>query len=48
MVLPDDGTAADGQAIAEDLMNKLKVEKSDLLAGAYMDMIEKKKNKNEV
>jgi predicted adenylyl cyclase CyaB len=31
---------ADGQAIAEDLMAKLGVEASDLLEGAYMDLLE--------
>jgi predicted adenylyl cyclase CyaB len=31
---------AEGQAIAEDLMAKLGVEQSDLLDGAYMDLIE--------
>lgn len=31
---------AEGQAIAEDLMAKLGVEKDDLLEGAYMDLIE--------
>jgi predicted adenylyl cyclase CyaB len=31
---------ADGQAIAEDLMQKLGVTKADLLEGAYMDLIE--------
>jgi predicted adenylyl cyclase CyaB len=32
----------DGQAIAEDLMSKLGVDKADLLEGAYMDLIETK------
>ncbi len=32
---------AEGQAVAEDLMSKLGVEPSDLLEGAYMDMLEK-------
>ncbi len=31
---------ADGQAIAQDLMKKLGVDSSDLLEGAYMDLIE--------
>jgi predicted adenylyl cyclase CyaB len=31
---------AEGQAIAEDLMTKLGIESTDLLDGAYMDMIE--------
>ncbi len=33
---------ADGQAIAEDLMSRLGVEPSDLLEGAYMDLIEER------
>ena len=32
---------AEGQAIAEELMNKLGITSGDLLDGAYMDMIEK-------
>jgi predicted adenylyl cyclase CyaB len=32
---------AEGQAIAEDLMNQLGVSQSDLIDGAYMDMFEK-------
>jgi len=32
---------AEGQAIAEDLITSLGVEKSDLIEGAYMDLIEK-------
>ena len=32
---------AEGQAIAEDLMTSLGVERSDLLDGAYMDLLEK-------
>ncbi len=35
---------ADGQAIAEDLMSRLGVEPSDLLEGAYMDLIEERQN----
>lgn len=31
---------AEGQAIAEELMSKLGVEKGDLLEGAYMDLLE--------
>jgi len=31
---------AEGQAIAEDLMSKLGVKSSDLLEGAYMDLLE--------
>jgi len=33
---------AEGQEIAEGLMNSLGVERSDLLDGAYMDLLEKK------
>ena len=33
---------AEGQAIAHELMNKLGVAESDLLEGAYMDLLEKK------
>jgi predicted adenylyl cyclase CyaB len=32
---------AEGQAIAEDLMSKLGVDPSDLLEGAYMDLLER-------
>ena len=32
---------AEGQAIAEDLMTSLGVERSDLIDGAYMDLLEK-------
>jgi predicted adenylyl cyclase CyaB len=31
---------AEGQAIAEELMNRLGVERSDLLEGAYIDLLE--------
>ncbi len=34
---------ADGQAIAQDLMHRLGVEPSDLLEGAYMDLLEEQK-----
>jgi predicted adenylyl cyclase CyaB len=34
----------DGQAIARDLMAKLGVQESDLLEGAYMDIIESRQN----
>lgn len=40
VVLNPGQTDAEGQAIAEDLMSKLGVEKSDLLKGAYIDLIE--------
>ena len=32
----------DGQAIAEELMSHLGIEKGDLLEGAYMDLMENK------
>lgn len=40
VVMRPDQSDAEGQAIAEDLMAKLGVEKGDLLEGAYMDLIE--------
>ncbi|MDQ2693679.1 MAG: class IV adenylate cyclase [Chloroflexota bacterium] len=40
VVLEDGQSDAEGQAIAEELMASLGVEKSDLLEGAYMDLIE--------
>ena len=40
VVLRDGQSDAEGQAIAEDLMSRLGVEKSDLVEGAYMDLIE--------
>jgi predicted adenylyl cyclase CyaB len=43
VVMRADQSDAEGQAIAEDLMRKLGVQKSDLLEGAYMDLIENKK-----
>jgi predicted adenylyl cyclase CyaB len=42
VVLNSNQSVEDGQAIAEDLMLKLGVDKADLLEGAYMDLIEKK------
>ncbi|HVN16607.1 MAG TPA: class IV adenylate cyclase [Anaerolineales bacterium] len=42
VVLHDGQSDAEGQAIAEDLMSKLGIEKNDLLDGAYMDLLEKK------
>ncbi|MBI3739870.1 MAG: class IV adenylate cyclase [Chloroflexi bacterium] len=47
VVLRDGQSDAEGQAIAEDLMQKLGVEKSDLLDGAYMDLIEKRVERSE-
>lgn len=32
-------TVDEGQRIADDLMNKLGISKSDLISGAYIDMI---------
>ena len=43
VVLTDDQTLEEGQAIADDLMIKLGVDKSNLLKGAYMDMLENNK-----
>jgi predicted adenylyl cyclase CyaB len=42
VVLEAGQTDTEGQAIAEDLMHKLGVQPSDLLEGAYMDMLEEK------
>ena len=42
VVLNPHQSDAEGQAIAEDLMYKLGIEKGDLLEGAYMDLIENK------
>lgn len=41
VVMQDGQTDAEGQGIAEGLMAALGVEKSDLLEGAYMDLLEK-------
>lgn len=40
VVLGDEQSDAEGQRIAEELMASLGVEKSDLLEGAYMDLLE--------
>ena len=40
--LEDDQTLEDGQKIAEDLMTKLGIDKSKLISGAYMDLLNKK------
>ena len=40
VVLGQGQNDAEGQAIAEDLMARLGVERSDLLEGAYMDLLE--------
>ena len=42
VVLDDNQTTDDGQAIAEDLMTKLGIDKSKLISGAYMDLLEAK------
>jgi len=41
VVMGEAQSDAEGQVIAEDLMKALGVEKSDLLEGAYMDLLEK-------
>jgi len=41
VVLRPGQSEADGQAIAEDLMARLGIQKDDLLDGAYMDLLEK-------
>lgn len=40
VVMREGQSDAEGQAIAEDLMASLGVERSDLLEGAYMDLLE--------
>jgi adenylate cyclase class IV len=40
VVLRDGQSDAEGQAIAEDLMRALGVARTDLLVGAYLDLIE--------
>lgn len=39
VLLNEGETAEHGQRIADDLMNKLEINKSDLLTGAYMEMV---------
>jgi predicted adenylyl cyclase CyaB len=41
VVMQDGQSDAEGQAIAEALMERLGVERKDLLEGAYMDLLEK-------
>jgi adenylate cyclase class IV len=41
VVLRDGQSEAEGQAIAEDLMDRLGIRKEDLIDGAYMDLLEK-------
>ena len=43
VVMQDGQSDAEGHAIAQDLMSALGVETSDLLEGAYMDLLEKGK-----
>jgi len=38
-VLRDDQSPEDGQKVANDLMAKLDIDSSDLLSGAYMDLL---------
>lgn len=40
VVMGEGQSNAEGQAIAEDLMSRLGVERGDLLEGAYMDLLE--------
>ncbi len=40
VVLREGQSDAEGQAIAEELMTRLGVERGDLLEGAYMDLLE--------
>ena len=39
VMLRDGETAEYGKKIADDLMTKLEIDRSDLLSGAYMDML---------
>jgi len=41
VVLRDGQSDAEGQAIADDLMKKLGIEPTDLIEGAYIDLLEK-------
>jgi predicted adenylyl cyclase CyaB len=41
VVLRDDQSDDEGQAVANDLMKKLGIEPTDLIEGAYMDLLEK-------
>ena len=43
--LRDDESEADGKAVADDLRSKLGVAESDLVIGAYMDLLLKKEGK---
>ncbi|XP_056425818.1 uncharacterized protein LOC130367426 [Hyla sarda] len=44
VVLIESQTAQDGDLIAQELMNSLKISQDDLLTGAYMDLLQDKKN----
>lgn len=46
VVLQEGQSAEDGQAIAEDLMVKLDVNKEDLIEGAYLDLLLKQSSKS--
>lgn len=48
VVMQEGQTDAEGQAIAERLMESLGVERSDLLEGAYMDLLESSVHPNEL
>ena len=39
VVLHDEQTAADGEAVARDLLKGLQIAETDLLAGAYLDLL---------
>ena len=41
VVMQEGQSDAEGQTIAEDLMTRLGVERTDLLEGAYMDLLER-------
>ena len=41
VVLRDGQSDGEGQAIANELMKKLGIEPTDLIEGAYMDLLEK-------
>jgi len=40
VVMREGQSDAEGQAIAEELMSRLRVERGDLIEGAYMDLLE--------
>jgi len=43
VMMREDQTAEDGKKIAEELMEKLNIGEGDLIAGAYMDMLNEQK-----